>query len=224
MRLEILADATVSGTEESHWHLQESLLEALRVRRSKYAGGKDVAFEIGNNVWILTRYFPTTRPSMKLDYKRTGLYTVSKIIKKNAYKLDLPETIRNHNFFHVSQLDHYTTPGVGQPSSEPHPVIGDDSDEWEVEWIPDSKQRYRKLHYLVRWARYSHIRTSCEPFDNLENAHDIITEFHRHQPNKPWRWSESDPRSGGIDVNGEMETWSNWAFPSIFCCRDPVKY
>jgi hypothetical protein len=76
-----------------------------------------VTFGVGNKVWLSTRHFRTTRPSKKLDYKLTGLYTVSKIINKNAYKLDLPKTMRNHNVFHVLQLDHYTPPVVGQPSS-----------------------------------------------------------------------------------------------------------
>jgi hypothetical protein len=86
--------------------------------------------------------------------------------------------MRNHNVFHVSQLDHYTPPVVGQPSSEPHTAIVEDSEEWKVEQILDSKQHYRKLHYLIEWARYSHIRTSWEPFKNLENAHELIDEFH----------------------------------------------
>ena len=95
--------------------------------------------------------------------------------------------MRNHNVFHVSQFDHYTPPVVGQPSSEPHPVIVDDSEKWEVERNLDSKQRYRELHYLVQWAGYSHIRISWEPFENLENASELIDEFHRDQPNKPRR-------------------------------------
>jgi len=156
---DILADATVSGMEETHRLLRESLLVA-QARQSRYAGGKDVTFEVGNKVWLSTRHFRTTRPSKKLDYKRTGQYTVSKIKNKYAYKVDLPKTLRNHNVFHVSQLDHYSPLVVGQPSSEPHPLIVYDLEEWEVERILDSKQRYRKLHYLFHWAGYSHIRTS----------------------------------------------------------------
>jgi hypothetical protein len=95
--------------------------------------------------------------------------------------------MRNHQVFNVSQLDHYTPPVVEQPSSEPHPVIVNDSEKWEVERILDSKQRYRKLHYLVQWAGYSHTRTSRELFENLENAGELIDEFHRDQPNKPQR-------------------------------------
>jgi len=105
MRSEMLVDATVSGMEETHRLLRQSLLEA-QARQSKDAGRKDVTFEVGNKVWLSTRHFRTTRPSKKLDYKRTGPYTISKIIIKNAYKLDLPKTMRNHNVFHVLQLDH----------------------------------------------------------------------------------------------------------------------
>jgi hypothetical protein len=112
---------------------------------------------------------------------------VSKIINKNAYKQDLPKTMWNHNVFHVSQVHHYTPPVVGQPSSEPHPVIIDDSEEWEVEQILDSMQRYRKLHYLIQWAGYNHIGTSWEPLENLENAGQVINEFHQDHPNKPRR-------------------------------------
>jgi hypothetical protein len=72
-------------------------------------------------------------------------------------------------------------------TNKPHRVIANKSEEWEVERILDSKQRYRKLHYLVQWAGYSHIRTSWEPFENLENAREPIDEFHRDQPNKPPR-------------------------------------
>ena len=54
LRSEILVDSTVSGIEETHWLLWESLLEAL-VRHLQYAGGKNVTFEVGNNVWLSTQ-------------------------------------------------------------------------------------------------------------------------------------------------------------------------
>jgi hypothetical protein len=82
----------------------ESMLDAQE-RQTKYAGEKDITFEVGDRVWISTRYLRMTRPSKKLDYKRAGPYTVSKIINQNAYKLDLPKTKLNHNDFHISQFD-----------------------------------------------------------------------------------------------------------------------
>jgi len=128
LRTEIRADAMAAGLEETHRLLKENLLEA-QTRQSKYAGGKEMTFGVGDKVWLSTRNFRTTRPSKKLDYKRTGPYTVSKIINKNAYKLDLPKTMRNQHIFHVSQLDWYTPPVTGQPQSEPNPIIVDDLEE-----------------------------------------------------------------------------------------------
>jgi hypothetical protein len=186
LRSEILADPKASGMEETHRLLRESFLEA-RVQQSKYVGRNDVTFAVGNRVWLTTRHFRTTRPSKMLDYKRTGLYTVSKIINKNGYQLDLPKTMWNHNVFHVSQLHHYTPPVVGQPFWEPHPVIVDDSEEWEVKRILDSKQRSRTLYYRIQWAGYNHKRTSCEPFKTLENTRELIDTFHRDHTKKPRR-------------------------------------
>jgi hypothetical protein len=183
---EIQADAFAAGLEETHQTLRKNLQEA-QANQTKYAGGKEVVFEVGDKVWLSTRHFRTTRPSKKLDYKRTGPYTVSKVINKNAYKLDLPYTIRKHNVFHVSLLDRYTPPTAGQPPSEPQPTVVDDSDEWEVDRILDSKRRYRKLHYLVQWAGYSYVRTSWEPAENLGNAQELVDEFHREHPRKPRR-------------------------------------
>jgi hypothetical protein len=178
MRSEIQADTMTAALAETHQKLRENLLEAQE-RQAKYAGGKQVTIEVGDKVWLSTRNICTTRPTKKPDYKRAGPYTVSKVINKNADKLDLPRTMRIPDVFHVSLLDSYTPPIAGQPPSEPQPTIVDDSDEWEVERILDSKRRYRRLHYLVQWAGYNYIRTSWEPAENLENAQELVDGFHR---------------------------------------------
>jgi len=185
-RSQIQPDTWGEGLENTHRLLRENLEEA-QARQSKYAGGKYVTLKVGEKVWLSTRHFRTNRPSKKLDYKRTGPYAVCKVISKKAYKLDQPNTMRNHNVFHVSLLDRYTSPVGGQPVSEPYPVVVDDSaeEEWEIERILDSKRRYRKLHYLVQWAGYNYLCTSWEPAKNLGNAQELVDEFHRDQPNKP---------------------------------------
>jgi hypothetical protein len=142
-------------------------------------------FDVGDKVYLSTKHFRTTSPSKKLDYKRAGPYTVSKVINKNAYTLDVPKTMRNHNVFHVSQLDRYTPPVSGQPSSEPHPIFVDISEQWDVDRILDSKRRYRKLHYLVQWAGYRYVRKIWEPAEHVGNAPELVDEFHRSHPRKP---------------------------------------
>jgi len=185
-RSQIQADRWVEGLEETHRLLWENLEEA-QARQSKYARGKDMIFKAREKVWLSTRHFRTTRPSKKLDYKHTGPCAVSKVITKNAYKLDLRIAIQNHNVFHVLLLDRYTPPVAGQAVSEPYPAAVDDSaeEEWEIEWLLDSKLRYRKLHYLVQWAGYNYLRTCWEPAENQLNAQEQVDEFYREQPNKP---------------------------------------
>jgi len=192
LKSEIQPDAVLKGLEETHRVLRENLVEAQKLQ-SKYAGGKEITFKVGDKVWLSTKHLRTTRPSKKLDYKRTGPYTVSRIINKNAYKLHLPNTMRNHNVFHVSLLDRYAPPVAGQPPSEPQLTIVDDAgeQEWEVERILDAKLCYRKLHYLVQWAGYSHVRTSSERAENLENALEVVDDCHLTHPEKPRRkWVE----------------------------------
>jgi len=89
LKSEIQSDTFAAGLEETHRTLRRNLQEA-QARQMKYAGGKEVVFEVGDKVWLSTRHFRRTRPSKKLDYKRPGPYTVSKVINKNAYKLNLP--------------------------------------------------------------------------------------------------------------------------------------
>jgi len=135
---DIQADTFAAGLEETHQTLRKNLQEA-QANQTNHAGSEAVVVEVGDRVGLSTRHFWTTRPSKKLDYKRTGLYTVSKVINKTAYKLDLPYTIWRHNVFHVSSLDHYSPPTAGQPPSDPQPTVVNHSDEWEVDRILDSK-------------------------------------------------------------------------------------
>jgi len=148
---QIQADTFAAGLEETHQTRRKNLQEG-QANQAKYAGGNEVVFKVGDMVWLSTQHFRTTRPSKKLDHERTGPYTVSMVINKNAYQLDHSYTIRKDNVFHVCLLDRYTPPTAGQPPSEPQTTVVDDYDEWQVDWILDSKRRYRKLHDLVQRA------------------------------------------------------------------------
>ena len=174
----------LEGLEGTHRVLLENLLKAQEKQR-KYHGGMEITFKVGDRVWLLTRDMRTTRPSKKPNYNQAGLYTVSKTINNNTYNLDLPKTIRNHNVFHISLLNWYTPPTIGKPSSQPHTVIIDDSEEWKVDWTLDSKRCYRKLHYLVQWAGYTLIPMSWEPVADLENTRELVDEFRWKHLGKP---------------------------------------
>jgi len=82
-RSQVQADSWRAGMEETHQILWENIIEAQE-RETKHASGKETTFVVGDKVWLLTNNLKTYRPSKKLDYECTGLYTVSKIIDKNA--------------------------------------------------------------------------------------------------------------------------------------------
>jgi len=211
----VQADSWMAGVEETHRILRENIIEA-RERQINYPCGKEMTFAVGDTLWLSTRNLKTSRASKKLHYKRTGPYTVSKIINENAYKPDLPSTKRNHKVFHVSHLDHYTPPVRGQPSSEPHRINVEETEEWGVDRILDSKQRYRKLHHLFQWAGYNDIYTSWEPAELLENTSYLGNEFHRERPDRP---RESGYRVGGGDMKDTEAVWTFHCTCSSFPSR-----
>jgi len=67
----------------------------------------------------------------------------------------------------------------------------DDSDEWEVSWILNSKfdchQKGSGLLYLIKWKGFDNTpdAMSWEPPEHLANAPNLVQEFHWAYPDKP---------------------------------------
>ena len=114
--------------------------------------------------------------SRKLRPKWFGPFKVIKRIGSNAYRLELPHTIRCHPVSNVSALRHYvenTIPGRRQPT--PPPVIDlDGHSRYVVDKILDHRTRHRRLQYLVKWAGYAD--ATWEPANYLvdESGQDIV--------------------------------------------------
>ena len=151
---QIQAETFAAGLEETDQTVHNNMKEA-QPNQKKDAGGNNVIFDVGDIVWLSTRHFQMTRPAMMLDHTRSGLRKVSIVINKNAYKIGLPYTVRNHILVHVSVLDLFTPPTAGQPPPEQQPTVVDDSDKCDVNQIRNCKRHYRKLNYLVQWTGYS---------------------------------------------------------------------
>jgi len=184
---EIQADTFAVGLEESHQTLRKTLQEA-QASQTKYAGGKEVLFRVGEKIWRPKQHFRTTRLLVKLDRKRTRPYTLSKVINNDGYKLDFSYTIWKHTVFHIPLLDRYTSLTSGDPPSGPQRKIVEDSDEWEVDQILDCKRRYRKFRYLVQWAGHNDVWTRRKPAVDLGYTQEFVKEFHLEHPDKPRRW------------------------------------
>jgi hypothetical protein len=103
------ADERLGKLQAARNRLRESILEAQE-RQTRYADGKEMTFEVGDKVWLSAKHIQTARPLKKLDYKRLGPFKVTKVINRNAYRLELPYSMKVHNVFHVSLLDRYVSP------------------------------------------------------------------------------------------------------------------
>ena len=137
-------------------------------------------------VWFLIKNTRSTRPSQKLDHKREGPFEIledSKLKTAYAYRLKFPPGIRVHPVWHISKLKPAATdPYPGQViASPPHVRINGD-EEWEVEEILESRIRYGKLQYLVKWTGYD--RQDWQDA-NIVNGLQAIDIFHMRYPESP---------------------------------------
>ncbi len=69
----------------------------------------------------------------KLLPRFIGPFPIIKLVGNNAYKLQLPLTLKIHNVFHISRLRPFKTDGRVQPP--PLPIIIDNELEYEIDHI-----------------------------------------------------------------------------------------
>jgi hypothetical protein len=166
--------------------LRGSILEAQE-RQTRYAGGKEMTFEVGDKVWLSAKHIQTVRASEKLDYKRLDPFKVTKVINRNAYRLELPYSMKVHNVFHVSLLDRYIGPVPDQQPSDPPLAIPP-----RAQMMRNGKSNESSIHASGTegcgiWCGglITTTNTSWEPAENLENASEVVADFHRDNPAKP---------------------------------------
>jgi hypothetical protein len=106
-----------------------------------------------------------------------------------AWKLELPDTMRIHPYFHVSLLEPYVEGHPGQHQDPAPAVIVDGEPEYHVESILDSRldpddpdpSNPDNYQYLVKWLNFPATSNSWEPYENL---HDVqaFRAFKRKHP------------------------------------------
>ena len=171
--------------EQLHSSIQlakESLLDA-QMYQEQYVNSsrREEEFKVGEKVLLSTKNFTQDkdkeRKSKKLTSKFASPFKIKKQVSKVAYELELPESLKIHPVFHVGLLKRYTEDTeFGRIPTPPEP-IGIDNEEYEVEKIIDSKIKYRKKYYLVKWKNFPDHENSWIPVSNMDNSKELIQEY-----------------------------------------------
>jgi hypothetical protein len=145
-------------------------------------------FKVGNRVWLQTTNLTTKRMNKSLDFKRIGPFAILESLPNDNFKLELPiEMSGMHDVFHVNLLELYVDNTIAGRKTEPPPPISvkvDDVeyDEYEVDFIVDSRCHRDKIQYLVHWKGYGIDERSWLSIKDLTNAMDAVNLFHENNP------------------------------------------
>jgi Chromo (CHRromatin Organisation MOdifier) domain len=163
--------------EEARKLAQECLEACQKVRDTK-KGRQWAEMEEGNQVWLEAKNFKV-KGAKKLMPRRYGPFNITKKISPVAYQLDLPQSMKIHNVFHVDLLSPYKeTEAYGTLYTRPPPDIKEGEEEYEVEAILDMRRfgRWKKLQYLVHWVGYPHTDDTWVNHEDL-HAPELLKEF-----------------------------------------------
>ena len=146
-------------------------------------------------MWLSLQNYSSNCPMKKLDHKWAGPFAVTKVISPAAIKLHLSAWEKNiHPVISVSIVCPYIPHEIvecPQPL-QPGPVMVDNQEEYKVEEILDSRFRWGKLWYLVKFIRWSHSDNMWLPHAEV-HAPATVEEFHLQHPNAPHTSSASTP-------------------------------
>ena len=165
---------STTDMKELHDTLQAEIATAQLRHKENYDQHRkpDPNFKSGDMVWLLPRNIHTTPPSRKLDWRKLGPFKITAKIGSNAYKLDLPPSMRIHNTFHISLLEPYENNKFPSQIQQPPPPIQiEGKDEYELDEIIDSRLHYNKLQYRAKWTGYPPEHDKVwYPASNFEHA------------------------------------------------------
>ena len=158
---------------------------AAQQRHKRYYDAKHVpaVFAVNDEVLLSTSGLSLRiAGSNKLAPRFVGPLKVLERIGEVAYKLDLPETMRIHNVFHVALLKRYHSDGRAKPP--PPCEIIDDEPEWEVARVLNhrlvKRGRKTKVEYLLTFAGYGPEHNLWQ--DDVENCEQLVKDYWAAKP------------------------------------------
>jgi len=185
VRKRLSRDEAVSFAKRMHgaWETARTGIQRAQERQRLQANKhrRPVDFQVGDKVYVSTKTWNMDRPSRKLDQQMAGPYVILERVG-NAFRIDLPPSIRIHPVISVDKLRKAANdPLPGQLQEPGLPIVVNGQEEWDVDEILASRAYYNKLQYRVKWV-------SSEPDPAWYYASDFIgcphklREFHDKNP------------------------------------------
>jgi Chromo (CHRromatin Organisation MOdifier) domain len=176
-RLQELAEARRSAQERL-----QTIQKAKDDKTPRNPRGKTAEkLKKGDQVWLEGKNL-SIKGKQKLMPKRYGPFTITEEVTPVAFRLDLPESMKVHNVFHIDLLSPYKEmEAYGTPFARPPPIIDKSEEEYEIDAILDvKKQKGRSggLQYLIHWKGYPNSDNTWVKHKDL-NTPELLKEYYR---------------------------------------------
>ena len=137
-------------------------------------------YKVGDKAWLDLQNYSSDHPMKKLVHKWAGPFTITKVISPTAIKLHLSAQEKNiHPVVSISSVHPYAPDEIAEHLQplQPGPITVNDQEEYEVEEILDSRFRWGKLWYLVKFIGWSNSDNMWLPHTEV-HAPAVVEEFH----------------------------------------------
>src|SRR5260221_9411228 len=143
-------------------------------------------YKVGDKAWLSLQNYSSDCPMKKLDHKWASPFTITKVISPTTIKLCLSAQEKNIHPYMPDDIAKHPQP------PQPGPIILNDQEEYEVKEVLDSRFRWGKLWYLVKFIGWSHSDNMWLPHSGV-HAPAVVEEFHLQHPDSPCSSSPSTP-------------------------------
>jgi hypothetical protein len=193
-----MIESSKTRLEEAH----RNLFKAQEAAIQTYNGGRSRHFTIAVGSYVLLdregiKWAPEAKRRATLLAPFLGPFKVLSFddSRLNA-KLELPSHMRCHSEFHISKLREWIAPNHHFPDREStRPLVPavtkDGNEEFEVDKILDTRIRYKRREYLIKWVDAAEKENSWEPELFLTNCNEAKELFESSL-------SESKDSRGGV--------------------------